>query len=163
MVSLVAVAAIASAIWLCVQYSASRPKPKVSVYLLVEPVGPSEWLESHRLTIQWRGEEIPLPAAFKMEDGQATSGGFGAPPGFNETIQLGKDQAKVLVSPATEIYFSNDQPRLSVTPQEIQCLNRLLIGPPGFLQEYGGAESLSEDEYFGRIKECVWIRTVRDD
>ena len=171
---LVVIASIACGVWIYLKHRQKPPtKSAVVAYLLIEPAGPTEWLKKHRLTLKWRGEEITLPAAFKMEIAQGKeekkgkTGGFGASPGLNNTIQLGQKEARVVVSPAADLYFTTDFPPLihSVDNGDVlksECLSRLLVGPPDFLQSYSGPD-LSEDEYRKRLEVYGPIRTVRDD
>ncbi|KKM04662.1 hypothetical protein LCGC14_1761950, partial [marine sediment metagenome] len=78
-------------------------------------------------------------------------------------IQLGRDKAKILVSPPTHVWFSNDFPQFSATGHVLEFYTRLLIGPSDFLQGYTGPGRLSEDEYRKRLKAYGPIRSVHDD
>ena len=67
--AILAIALLLGGMWYVFKANTDRGSIETKYhYLLVEVIGPDDWVKKHEFSLRWQGKNVPLPVVFRLAD-----------------------------------------------------------------------------------------------
>ena len=131
----------------------TAPVPELHQYLIIDPVGPEDFLKTHRIILKSQVRNISLPAIFRTtrkRNGQPASLGRSGGP-LSSEIDLAGTIATVEVEPPVRLTLSYDAPLIVFDESGFNVFMRLAVGPDEYIQKTQLPLRLTEQQFRRRL------------